>query len=131
MNDEVFGQLERKYNLFKYETMNLFDQECKVKIVVEFYDNNSILNVQQQNYKNYLIYIKENNEKIIALIKKYFLDVFGKDIDIKSEITPTTIYFSRDGSWGILFDTKLDKENGFALFVKNEKLSVGTQNMFI
>lgn len=131
MNDEVFGQLERKYNLFKYETMNLFGQEYKVKIVVELYENDSILNVQQQNYKNYLTYIKENNEKIIALIKKYFLDVFGKDIDIKSEITPTTIYFSRDGSWGILFDTKLDKENGFALFLKNEKLSVGTQDMFI
>jgi len=131
MNDEVFGQLERKYNLFKYETMNLFGQEYKVKIVVELYENDSILNVQQQNYKNYLTYIKENNEKIIALIKKYFLDVFGKDIDMKSEITPTTIYFSRDGSWGILFDTKLDKENGFALFLKNEKLSVGTQDMFI
>ena len=131
MNDEVFGQLERKYNLFKYETMNLFGQEYKVKIVVELYENDSILNVQQQNYKNYLTYIKENNEKIIALIKKYFLDVFGKDIDMKSEITPTTIYFSRDGSWGILFDTKLDKENGFALFLKNEELSVGTQDMFI
>jgi len=131
MNDEVFGQLEHKYNLFKYETMNLFAQEYKVKIVVELYENDSILNVQQQNYKNYLTYIKENNEKIIALIKKYFLDIFGKDIDIKSEITPTTIYFSRDGSWGILFDTKLDKENGFALFLKDDKLSVGTQDMFI
>jgi len=131
MNDEVFGQLERKYNLFKYETMNLFAQEFKVKIVVEFYDNDSILNVQQQNYKNYLTYIKENNEKIINLIKKYFLDVYEKDVDIKAEITPTTVYFSRDGSWGILFDTKFDEENGFALFVENEKLSVGTQDMFI
>jgi len=130
MFDEIFGELEYKYNLFKYENISIFDKEYEIKIVVETYDK-TILDIQKQNYKNYLEYIKTNKEEIISEIKKYFLDVYGQNIDIRNDIVPTTVYFSKDGSWGILFDTPIDEENGFAFFVKNNDLSVGTQDMFI
>ncbi len=131
MLDEIFGQLEHKYNLYKYETINLFEKDYKVKIVVEFDEDDTILKIQQKNYKEYLEYIDENKEKIINLIKQYFSDIYNEHIDIKSDIRPVTIYFSRDGSWGILFDTNIDEENGFAIFIKDSKLSIGTQDIFI
>ncbi len=131
MFDEIFGQLEHKYNLYKYEIINLFGKDYQVKIVVENDGTNTILEVQQNNYKEYLKYINENQERIIDLIKQYFLDVYNENIDIRRDIKPISIYFARDGDWGILFDTNIDEENGFAIFVKDSKLSIGTQDTFI
>ena len=131
MIDEIFGKLEHKYNFYKNENINLFNEDCKIKIVVENDENNTILAIQQNKYKKYEEYINENQEKIIKLIKQYFLDIYNTNINIYKEIKPKTIYFARDGSWGILFDTEIDNENGFAIFYKNEELLVGTQDMFI
>ncbi len=131
MFDAIFGELEHKYNLYKYETINLFGNNNKVKIVVELNDNDTVLKVQQKNYQHYLQYIDEHKEQIINSIKQYFLNVYGKNINIYKDIIPITVYFSRVNGWGILFDTELDEENGFAFFVEDGKISVGTQDMFI
>ena len=131
MIDEVFGKLEHKYNFYKYENINLFNKNYKVKIVVESDETDTILTIQQNNYKKYKEYLNENQIKIINLIKQYFLDIYEIDIDINKDIKPKTIYFARDGSWGVLFDTKIDEENGFAIFIRDEKLQIGTQDMFL
>ncbi|WP_418186552.1 hypothetical protein [Aliarcobacter lanthieri] len=130
MIDEIFGKLEHKYNFYKYEVKNLFNEDCKIKIAVENDESNTILAIQQNNYKKYEEYINENQEKIIELIKQYFLDIYNTNINIYKEIKPKTIYFARDGGWGIFFDTEIDNENGFAFFCKDKELLVGTQDMF-
>ena len=53
MIDEIFGKLEHKYNFYKYENINLFNEDCKIKIVVENDENNTILAIQQNKYKKY------------------------------------------------------------------------------
>jgi len=131
MIDDTFGKLEHKYNFYKYEDINLFDKDFKVKIVVENDESNTVLPIQKDNYKKYKKYLNENQDKIIDLIKKYFRDVYSKEINIYNDVKPISIYFARDGGWGILFDTKVDEENGFAIFVKDEKLHIGTQDMFL
>lgn len=131
MIDKIFGQLEDRYNFYKYETLNFFDKAYKVKIVVENDETNTILTIQQNNYKRYKQYLNENQNKIMDLIKQYFLDVYKAKIDIYKDIKPRIIYFARDGSWGFLFDTKVDEENGFAIFVIDDNLHIGTQDMFI
>ena len=130
MVDKVFGQMEHKYNFYKYENIKLFGKEFKVKIVVESYDD-AISDTQRINYQNYLHYITSNEDKIVDLIKRYFLEVYGQEIDVQTDLVPTTIYFSEDGSWGILFDTKIDEENGFAFFVQNGTINVGLQDIFL
>ena len=130
MLDKVFGQLEYKYNFFKYEKIDLFHRKYNVKIVVESYDK-TILDIQRENYQNYSKYIESNKDQIIDIVKKYFLDIYGKNIDVQENIIPVTLYFSKDGSWGILFDTNFDEENGFSFFVQDNELNVGTQDMFI
>ncbi|MFY4758178.1 hypothetical protein ACOTVZ_10110 [Aliarcobacter butzleri] len=131
MIDDIFGQLEHRYNFYKYEDLNLFGKDYRVKIVVENDESNSILAMQQNNYKRYENYINENKDKIIDLIKQYFFDVYNTKINIYKEMKPRTIYFARDGSWGVLFDTEVDDENGFAIFYKDKELHIGTQDMFI
>ena len=131
MIDDVFGPLEYKYNFYKYEDLNFRGKEYKVKIVVENDESNTTLPIQQENYKKYQNYLIENKGKIIALIKQYFKDVYNTEIDLDQDITPRIVYFARDGSWGILFDTEVDEENGFAVFINDEKLQIGTQDMFI
>ena len=54
MIDEIFGKLEHKYNFYKYENINLFNEDCKIKIVVENDENNTILAIQQNKYKKSL-----------------------------------------------------------------------------
>ena len=44
---------------------------------------------------------------------------------------PKTIIFERDDSWGILFNTDYDIENGVALFIINKKILVGPQDLFL
>lgn len=131
MIDDIFGQLEHRYNFYKFEDLNLFGEDYRVKIVVENDESNSILAMQQNNYKRYENYINENKDKIIDLIKQYFFDVYNTKINIYKEMKARTIYFARDGSWGILFDTEVDDENGFAVFYKDKELHIGTQDMFI
>lgn len=131
MIDDIFGQLEHRFNFYKYEDINLFGEDFTMKIVVENDESNTVLAIQQNNYKKYEKYINDNQDKIIELIKQYFFDVYNTKINICKEIKPQTIYFARDGSWGILFDTEVDDENGFAVFYKNKELHIGTQDMFI
>ncbi|MGJ0303586.1 hypothetical protein NG774_09620 [Aliarcobacter cryaerophilus] len=131
MIDDIFGKLEYKYNFYKYDDINLFGENYRLKIVVENDESNSVLVIQQNNYKIYKRYINENQDKIIEMIKQYFFDVYITNIDIYKEIKPQAIYFSRDGSWGLLFDTEVDSENGFAIFYKDKELHIGTQDMFI
>ncbi len=131
MIDDIFGQLEHKYNFYKYENINLFAKDYKVKIVVENDETNTILATQRHNYKRYENYINENQDKVLNLIEQYFLDVYQTKINIDKDVKPQTVYFTRDRSWGILFDTIIDQENGFAIFIKDEKLRIGTQDMFI
>ncbi len=131
MTDNIFGQLKHKYNFYKYEDINLFDEEYNVKIVVENDESNTVLEIQQNNYKKYEKNINENQDKILDLIKQYFLDVYNINININSDTKPQTIYFARDGSWGILFDTTVDEEDGFAVFYKDKELHIGTQDMFV
>ncbi len=131
MIDDIFGQLEHRYNFYKYEDINLFGEDFTMKIVVENDESNTVLAIQQNNYKKYEKYIYDNQDKIIELIKQYFFDVYNTKINICKEIKPQTIYFARDGSWGILFDIEVDDENGFAVFYKDKELHIGTQDMFI
>ncbi|HIE34698.1 MAG TPA: DUF2004 domain-containing protein [Campylobacterales bacterium] len=46
-------------------------------------------------------------------------------------LIPKTIIFERDSSWGILFDTDYDVEDGVAVFIINEKIQVGPQDLFL
>jgi len=131
MIDDIFGQLEHRYNFYKYENINLFGKDYKVKIVVENDETNTILDIQRNNYKEYFKYINENQDKIIDLIKQYFFDVYQTKINIDKDLRAQTIYFARNGEWGILFNTAIDEENGFAIFIKDGKLHIGTQDMFI
>jgi len=131
MIDDIFGQLEHKYNFYKYENINLFGKNYKIRIVIENDETDTVLDIQRNKYKEYIKYTDENQDKIIDLIKQYFLDVYQTKINIYKDIKPQTVYFARDESWGILFDTTIDEENGFAVFVKDEKLYIGTQDMFI
>ena len=130
MKDNIFGELEYKYNFFKYEKVEIFGKEYELKVVVESYDK-TISDKQRKNYQTFSKYLKENEDTIKNLIKQYFLDIYEKEIDIKNDITPTTLYFAKDGSWGILFETVIDEENGFAIFIQDDKFEVGTQDMFI
>lgn len=130
MRDNIFGEVEHKYNFFKYEKVEIFGEEYELKVVIESYDK-TISDNQRKNYQIFSKYLKENEDIIKNLIKQYFLDIYEKDIDIRHDIIPTTLYFAKDGSWGILFETAIDEENGFAIFVQDDKLEIGTQDMFI
>ena len=43
----------------------------------------------------------------------------------------TSIYFARDGSWGMLFESKYDVENGLAILFNNDSMIVNSQDVLL
>ena len=74
-------------------------------------------------------------ENAVPEIINYCQTAFGlnnlqKD-DLTAALTPRTVLFNRDKSWGILFDCNWDIENGLAVFVVADRIKVGPQDVFL
>lgn len=131
INDSEFGAMEYKHSWTKQDSFIFLDKAYIVNVTAQAYRGDEILKSQQDNFKNYQDFLNKNSEIIQGKLKKYFKDIFNEERHISSLLEPKTIIFERDGSWGILFETECDIENGIALFIENNKIKVGPQDEFI
>jgi len=131
IKDNYFGEMVYKHSWTKTDTICLFDKAYKVKVVAQAYKGDTILDIQRENYVNFRNYLEENKVAIEKKLKEYCKTNYNTDKTLDECLTPKTVIFERDGSWGILFDTEYDIENGVALFVINGQLEVGTEDSFL
>ena len=134
INDSIFGEMEYKHSWTKKSSL-LWGKEYTVNITVQAYKGDDILDSQRNMYKYFKSTINEVLNKAIPKIITYCEEILGqKNLqpeDIFSALIPRTVIFERDGSWGVLFDTEWDIENGIAFFVINNEIQVGTQEYFL
>lgn len=131
MLDKAFGEMEYKHSWTKKESFLFLGKEYVVNITAQAYKGNDILESQRSNYSNYKRYLEENEAEIKEKLTEYCKSTYNIDVSLEECLIPKTIIFERDGSWGILFDTDYDIENGVALFVINKKIQVGPQDLFL
>lgn len=129
--DKVFGEMEYKHSWTKKDSFLFLNKAYAVNITAQAYKGDEILELQRSNYVNYKIYLEEHKKEIKEKLIEYCKSTYNTDALLEECLTPKTIIFERDGSWGILFDTDFDVENGVALFVINNKIEVGIQDLFL
>ena len=148
INDNVFGKLTYDVSYEKYETKILLGKEAEYRIVVVAYEGQEILDVQREAYKTYLDNEALYMEKIPQLLLDYYLDIYDdilefcdmpKKYDKKHINTKTildlmaiqTIIFDREGNFGYLCDVGWDDDNGIAIILSGDEITIGEEDELI
>ena len=131
--DSSFGDMEFQYLWKKKDTIVLWEKEFPVEVHVSDLDEEGILPVQREVYQRVWGRIPELVEANKDALKKYIRELAGASLSehIANYLTPRSVLFHRDGTWGILFDCVFDPEHGVALFFDGEKPQVSGQDKFI
>lgn len=130
IEDKVFGVMSYKHAWKKEAMMDLWGEQYPIQVVAQAYSGEEITDIQRDQYKKYPSILQESQEQIKDEIKTYIQEFYGQSADVKSDVTPTSVVFCRKGNWGVLFETKYDRENGLAVFFDNQQIKIGTQDDF-
>jgi len=131
VKDKVFGEMQYKHSWIKKDSFIFLDKAYSINVIAQAYRNDDILESQQINYTNFRNYLDEYKEEIEKKLMEYCKTICDATITLEECIKPKTVIFERDGSWGILFDTDCDVENGIALFVINNQIQVDREDLFL
>ena len=131
INDSVFGEIAYKYSWFKEDEIIFFGKLQKVKIKIKAFKDEEILQSQRDNYKIFKWFIEHNLSEIYKNLQEYCEKFYKTNEKIEQILELTSIYFARDGSWGMLFESKYDVENGLAIFFNNDSMIVNSQDMLL
>ena len=131
INDSVFGEIIYKYSWFKEDEVIFFGKLQKVKIKIKAFKGEEILQSQRDNYKIFKWFIEHNLSEIYKNLQEYCEKFYKTNENIEQILELTSIYFARDGSWGMLFESKYDVENGLAIFFNNDSMIVNSQDMLL
>jgi len=129
--DKVFGEMEYKHSWEKKDSLLFLDKAYPIKIVAQAYKGDAILESQQNSYLEYKKFLEKHNKEIKEKLLNYCKEICNSEIALQDCLTPTAVIFERDGSWGILFESNCDIENGVALFVVDREIKVGSQDLFL
>ena len=131
LNDVVFGTMYYQHSWSKQESILLFDKAYKIKITAQAYKGDDITESQREAYKSHKGFLENNKEKIEQALLKYCQEFYQSSDSLETILTPTEILFEKDGSWGVLFESHCDREHGLAFFVKDNKILVDSQDIFL
>ena len=135
LEDKVFGKLEYRHSWIRKEILKWNNVDCIVKLIAQAYTGDDVLESQRNMYLEYVKNIDSIISKAMPILNEYCKETFKIEIlsddDLFALLTPKTILFERDNSWGILFDLELDDENGIAFFIIDNEIKVGPQELFL
>ena len=132
ITDKIFGEMEYKYSWTKKEDIVLFEKKYRVNVIAQAYTGDEISDIQRKNYKNYKKFLSQYEKDIKEKLINYCKEICeNKNIILYECVKPISLIFERDNSWGILFDTDCDVENGIGLYIVNDKIEVGSQDILL
>ncbi|RDU64940.1 hypothetical protein CQA53_07230 [Helicobacter didelphidarum] len=132
INDKVFGTMQYDSSWEKQDNLLLFSKTYSIQVVARAYDEAPITDTQRENYANYKAFLMQNEAEIKQKLQEYCKKTYElENPNLEEILTPTTLYFDRDDSWGVLFDTDCDMENGLAFFIIKGKIEINIQDMFL
>ncbi|QAB14617.1 DUF6985 domain-containing protein [Hydrogenovibrio thermophilus] len=135
VTDAIFGKMTYMHSWVKAVDIDWWGV-CTVKIIASAYKNEQINSEQREAYS----FFERNAKKIILNVTPMLRDFIQENYGINNldsdslieKIKPTSVVFERNGTWGILFDSDWDVENGIAVFSDvNGNLKVSDQDSYL
>ena len=111
----------------------LFGKNNSIKIIIDSYDENELINHIQKNCLNQLNEKKsEYSNIVISLLKTYIEEnkISIETKNIENEINLTSILITQEGDVLFLFEVNWDIENGLCIKVIPE-YDIGPQDVFL
>ena len=127
MNKNLF--IEAKFNFAWELPMNIEILKEKYSIVVSadaYYKTDEVSDEQNNSYKVFL----ENYNVIIDEVEKLLLLEAGSKEKVTERFTPKMIKIKRNGDYGLVFDDRLDFENGLVIAISPKFEVMGTDEYF-
>lgn len=135
ISDSVFGEMSYKHSWTRIEAIEWWGV-CNVQITAHAFTGQEIDERQRAAYLDY----QKNIMSLLAGALPQLIEFVNRSCssdsaisqqDLYNSLHPKTVLFQRDGSWGILFDSDWDAENGIGVFKVNSIVKVGTQDDFL
>ena len=135
VTDSVFGEMTYKHSWSRMQMVDWWGT-CNVKITAHAYTGQEIIEKQRNAYLDY----QKNIKRLLVDATSRLIEYNNSSYNLNSPISqnellvvlhPKTVLFHRDGSWGVLFDSDWDTENGIGIFKENGVVKVGTQDEFL
>lgn len=130
--DSAFGEMQYRHGWVKKQKLLFWGTVLDIKIKATAYKGDEILQPQRDSYKQFMeniVVISARSLQLTADYLKKNYGISGHD-RVKELVTPRTILFKRDGSYGILCDFELDEEHGLVICMA-PKEEVGIQDIFL
>ena len=111
------------------------NKSVTVDIVVSASSGEGINDAQRKAYKQYLseidTFVTKNLRKAVDYINRNYSGTYDES-KVLTNLKPSVVLFQKDGTWGVLFSSSIDVENGFALYKNFKGLSeFGQQDDFL
>ena len=132
ITDVSFGEMKYRYGWVKKQKMMFWGSVRELKIKAKAYKGESIVQAQRDSYKQFNENIAAVSARSLELMAEYMKKNYGKgDYEtVKELVTPRSILFKQDGSYGILCDFAYDEEHGLVICLAPTE-EVGIQDIFL
>lgn len=138
VTDPVFGEMTFRHTWKGKTTLpwngNTGREEIPVTLYADAYTGQKILPVQQECYSAFL----RDRDRILDQMRdclwKYCQRSYDSALtrpDFLQKVTPKSLLFNRDGTWGILFECPWDPEMDLAVKVSKGSFEAGPDELLI
>lgn len=130
--DPVFGEMIFDEIWEKTEKLVIWSQTFLIKILAADIDELGITQLQRDAYSlnkcNFSSLIDVNS----GILQNYCDEWFGETANkVENLLIPSYILFKPNGTWGIVFDSSKDPENGVVLCFKDTEVYVCDEDDFL
>ncbi len=130
-----FKNAEWKHGWSQQEKITWWGEHpITIKVTAQATKDETVSKVQVEAYRDFDRkiegIIKSKKKDMIAYIQTHYKKRYTEDELVKNA-TPSGVVFTRNGEWGILFDLKVNAEDGLALYTKGQSVIVGEQDQFL
>ncbi len=146
INDPSFGPMEFDYGWCKEEEIAFFGQTGSVEVLAEADIGQPISDVQRKAYALFCDGTDALSDDALAALKEYYIEnlpAIGGQVDdpttlpeedsitradLVKMVIPQTVYFRQDGIYAVLCNCIWEPQNGLAIIVSEDGLSIETQD---
>ena len=143
--DPAFGTMKFDYGWCKEEDITFFGKTIPVEILTEAEIGESISDVQRNLYTRFCSEIDTLSSAALEALKEYYSENYPMisvqmndpeelpeadeitDTDLIHMVMPKTVFFPQDNLYAILCTSPWEPQEGLAIIISDDGVTIGTQ----
>lgn len=143
--DPAFGNMEFNYGWCKNEDITFFGKTIPVEVLAEAEIGQPILDIQQNLYTRFCSEINTLSSAALKALRAYYSENYLfisvqlgddeklpeadriTDPELIQMVIPKTVFFPQDNLYAILCDSPWEPQEGLAIIISDEGISIGIQ----